>query len=112
MRFGLDYGGSDGLDERCDLAFWVPTVLDCIDGCFYGSAALVAEHHNQFHAFFNGVFKASQHGIINHLSSRACHKHVSEALVEYEFGRDARIYATENGCPWMLALSNLCLSFG
>lgn len=62
-----------------------------------GTTTLMAHDENQWYAkMLDRVFDAADIHRINDLSGSSNHENVAETDIEYQFGRDARIGATEN----------------
>src|SRR5262245_33079689 len=78
-----------------------------------GSATLMTEHENQ--ASGQNVdckLDASQSFIVEHIARDSNDKQISEAFVEDDFGRHARIGTTEYDRKRVLTLRQFCASFG
>jgi hypothetical protein len=109
---GGGHSGFDCLNEKGDLAFGVTAGLKCANCGLYRAAALVAQYHEEFHAFLDCKLEASEDGVVNYLPCRPRDEHIPQTLIEDQLWRNAGINASQDSGPRVLALGNLCLPFG
>src|SRR4029077_18826122 len=72
------------------------------------AAASVTEHNNQTRAeMFDPVFDAAQSVVVDQIAGVPDYENISDVLIKDDFGRRARIRASENDGERMLRLSGL-----
>jgi hypothetical protein len=64
----------------------------------------MAQHQDQFCVqVFHCILDAAQNVIRGDITGNPNNKQVAQALIEYKFGRHARIGTAQNHCEWMLS---------
>lgn len=107
LAFDLLHGWANAIYKPIDFGLGLAVAFHGFDGGFHCAAFFVTQHHQERDVQFSKAkLKASQHGLINDLPCGTNDEQITQASIEDEFGRDARVNATKNSCKGLLAFGN------